>query len=65
MHLYRVSDDPKLVTWANSVDDGLPADVETPMSQRYLYSVYWSVTTLTTTGSHQERLGDDRDKGPA
>jgi len=37
-------------TWATEYDNGRAADDDTPLEIRYLYSVYWSVTTLTTVG---------------
>jgi len=37
-------------TWATELDDGRPADPQTDLAVRYLYAVYWSVTTLTTVG---------------
>ena len=39
-----------LTTWAYTYDNGRPATSETPLQIRYLYAVYWSVTTLTTVG---------------
>ena len=36
------------VTWVTSYDDGTALDA--PLSTKYLYSMYWSLTTLTTVG---------------
>ena len=35
-------------SWATTYEGGRPAAPETPVSEKYLYSVYWAVTTLTT-----------------
>ena len=37
-------------TWTNSYDDGRIAQEGVGLGTRYLYSVYWAVTTLTTVG---------------
>ena len=48
MHLLSRADD--VVTWAQAYDGGKPADPEMATGTRYLYAVYWAVTTLTTVG---------------
>ena len=40
--------DPEISTWVSSYDDGSALDAST--ATRYLYSVYWALTTLTTVG---------------
>ena len=37
-------------TWATTYAGGVAAAESTPVSERYLYAVYWAVTTLTTVG---------------
>ena len=48
--VHGISRESSPTTWAQEYDDGRPADPATPLSLRYLYSVYWAVTTLTTVG---------------
>ena len=39
-----------LTTRDPAADARRPAAPETPVSEKYLYSVYWALTTLTTVG---------------
>ena len=42
--------DGTVATWTTTFDGGTAADPETPVGVKYLYSLYWSLTTLTTVG---------------
>jgi len=37
-------------TWLSTYDDGVAGEAATPVQIKYLYSIYWALTTLTTVG---------------
>ena len=45
-----LSNDEKTPTWTETYDDGRVSQPDVGTSVRYLYAVYWAVTTLTTVG---------------
>jgi hypothetical protein len=45
-----LSNDEQTSTWTETYDDGRIAQPGVSTSVRYLYAVYWAVTTLTTVG---------------
>ena len=45
-----LSKTPDGTTWTSTYDDGRLEYADAGLSVRYLYSVYWAVTTLTTVG---------------
>ena len=45
-----LANDEQTPTWTETYDDGRIAQAGVSTSVRYLYAVYWAVTTLTTVG---------------